>query len=138
MEYARRCTLCGTWDAKTRWATRDAVTFEGFVCELLRRKVPPSCEVGVVEEPYSGARLLEVLGGANLILGWVPSAPEATNGELLKRLEDAGFDVRLYPCGENAFTVVVCREGGQIFAEMDDWPAGAFVAAFDALVGSAD
>ena len=130
--------MCGTWDAKRRWANHDeAVRATDFVCEACA-EYPGNYEVGVLQEPYSGARLLEVLGGANLVLGWVPSAPEATNGELLKRLEDAGLDVRMYPCGQNAFTVVVCREGAQIFAEMGNWPAEAFVEAFDVLAGSAD
>jgi hypothetical protein len=138
VEYARRCTLCGTWDAKSRWASRDeAESATDFSCEACT-EYPGNYEIGVLEEPYSGAPLLEALGGADLILGWVPSAPEATNGELLTRLKDAGFDVWIYPCGQNAFTVVVWREGEQIFAEMDDWPAGAFVKAYEALVGSAD
>ena len=136
MEYARRCTMCGTWDAKRRWATRDEAMPEYFECEYCGED-PPSYEVGVLEEPYTGARLLEALGGADLMLGW-SSAGWTTNGELLKRLGDAGFDVRVYHCGEKAFTVVVFSEGRQIFASMEDSLDLAFVEAYDALVGSTD
>src|SRR5947199_37416 len=57
VEYARRCMMCGTWDAKRRWTNRDeAVLATDFVCEPCAEH-PGNYEVGVLDAPYSGARL---------------------------------------------------------------------------------